>query len=156
MEGTAEHVVVEKAPEVVQKAPEPQAKEFDPSTFEIKTREDFDVYNAWVRKTGRLQGYKIKVPTEEYYKKVKVKFQRFDQPENVLKARVRNKDIDWKGQLKPGGTYYLPMPVITWLNGLCTPIYKEVDVNDGGETVKETRQVGEISRFSCQILEFAA
>lgn len=124
--------------------------EFDPETFEIKTLDDFKIYNKWARK----QGYPVKVPTEEYYKKVKVKFQRFDQPENILKARVRNKDIDWTGQLKPGKTYDLPTPVVKFLNGLAEPIFKEVKSTEDGETLIETKQVGEKSRFSCQVVDF--
>lgn len=123
----------------------------DLSSFEITCLEDFEVYNKAARRLNRP----VKVPDESYHKKVKVKFQRFDQPDNVLKACVRNKDIEWKGQLKPGGIYHLPVPVVSWLNSLSVPIFKQVNVeSEGGETLSETRQVGEQSRFSAQILEF--
>ena len=118
--------------------------------FEIACLEDFEIYNKAARRLGKP----VKVPDESYHKKVKVKFQRFDQPTNLLKARVRNKDIDWSGQLKPGHIYDLPMAVVKWLNGLSVPIYKEVKTTDGGETVTETRRVGENSRFSCQVIDF--
>lgn len=138
------------------------ATDFDFDNFEIKTLEDFDTWNknarAELRKARKFDKhaqpvYPIKVPDESFHTKVKVRFQRFDQPENVLKVWVRNKDIDWKGQLKPGGTYELPLPVIKFLNKLAVPIYAEVDVNDGGDVKKETRQVGERARFSCQRME---
>lgn len=143
----------------VVKTEEPK-KEFDFDSFKFESLEDFDVYNAHVRKHNRLclherNKMKVKVPDETFHKKVKVKFQRFDQPENVLKVRVRNKDIDWKGQLKPGGTYELPIPVVKFLNNLAVPIFDEVRVNDGGDTKTETRQVGERSRFSCQVVDFS-
>ncbi len=133
---------------------------FDFDTFKFETLADFDTYNAQVRKHNRFclherNKMKIKVPTEQFHKKVKIKFQRFDQPENVLKVCVRNKDIDWKGQLKPGGTYDLPIPVVKYLNKLAVPIFAEVKVEDGGETKTETRQVGERARFSCNVLEFS-
>lgn len=128
----------------------PQEKEFDPEYDPITKIEQFDVYNRWARKNKMP----VKVPDESFYKKYKVRFQRFDQPANVLKARIRNKDIDWTGQLKPGCTYDLCLPVIQWLNSLCVPIFAEVRVDDGGETRSETRQVGEQSRFACQPMEF--
>jgi hypothetical protein len=128
----------------------PVEKEFDPEYDEITKLEHFEIYNKYARK-NKLP---VKAPTEDFYPKYKVRFQRFDQPENILKARVRKKHIDWAGQLRPGGTYDLCLPVIQWLNGLCEPIFAEVKVNDGGETKTETRQVGERARFSCQALEF--
>ncbi len=137
--------------------PEP----FDFDTFKFETIADFGVYNAHVRKHNRFclherNKLKIKVPDGSFYKKVKIKFQRFDQPENVLKVRLRNKDIDWKGQLRPGGVYELPIPVVQYLNKLAVPVFAEVKVDDGGETKTETKQVGERNRFSCNVLEFAA
>lgn len=133
---------------------------FDFDTFEFKTLEDFEIYNRHVRAFNRTvdkpqNRMRIKVPDESFHKKVKVKFQRFDQPENVLKARCRNKHIDWRGQLKPGRIYDLPLPVVKFLNNLAVPIFAEVKVEDGGDTKTETRQVGERNRFSCQQLEFA-
>lgn len=127
-----------------------QVMDIDPDTYEFRSLADFETFNRWARKNG----HPVRVPTEEYHKKVKIKFQRFDQPDNVLKVRVRNRQIDWSGQLIPGKTYNLPKPVIHFLNRLATPIYKEVKVNDGGETTIETQQVGEKSRFSCQIVDF--
>jgi len=125
-------------------------QEIDPAEFEFKTLDDFKVFNKWARKNK----HPIRVPTEEFHPKVKVKFQRFDQPENVLKARLRNKDIDWQGQLKPGCEYELPKPVVKWLNAISEPIYAEVPVSDGGATKTETKQVGERSKFSCQVIDF--
>lgn len=130
---------------------EEKEEEFDYDSFTPKTLEDFEKYNKWARKNKR----RVKVPTAEFHRTAKVKFQRFDQPENVLKARVRNKDIDWEGQLIPGGIYNLPLPVIKFLNNLCTPKYAEVKVENGGDTKTETQKVGEIQRFSCQLMEFA-
>lgn len=141
--------------------PEQRQKPFDFDSFELKTKADYDTYNAEVRKHNRSciherNKMKIKVPDENFYPKVKVKFHRFQQPENVLKVRLRNKDIDWKGQLKSGGTYYLPMPVITFLNKLATPVFAEVKTEHGNVVHTETKQVGEEPRFSCNILEFVA
>jgi hypothetical protein len=139
-------------------------EEFDFETFQIKTIEDVKTWNFYARKALRkarmndkhaVPPYPIKVPTEEMHKKIKVKFQRFDQPENVLKVWVRNEDIDWKGQLKPGGTYELPLPVVKFLNKLAVPIFAEVKVENGGDTKTETKQVGERNRFSCQQVEFS-
>lgn len=134
---------------------------FDFDTFKFDKVSDFDIYNAQVRKHNRMclherNKMKIKVPDESFHKKVKIKFQRFDQPENILKVRVRNKDIDWKGQLKTGGTYELPIPVIKFLNNLAVPIFAEVKSEHGSAVHTETKQVGERSRFSCNVLEFAA
>ena len=133
---------------------------FDFETFKFETIADFDVYNAHVRKHNRLcfherNKMKVKVPDESFHKKVKIKFQRFEQPENILKVRVRNREIDWKGQLKGGGTYYLPVPVVKFLNNLATPIFAEVKSEHGNVVHTETKQVGERSRFSCNVLEFA-
>lgn len=139
----------------------PKEKEFDFDTFECKTIADVEEWNRHARKVHRKARMldkhaqppvPIKVPTGDMYPQAVVKFQRFDQPENILKMRVRNKDIDWKGQLKPGRKYTLPVPVIKFLNDLAYPIYGEVDVShEGGETIKETRIVGEKNRFSCQV-----
>ena len=131
--------------------PEKQ-EEWDPDKCEFKTMADYDRWNAWARKNGRP----VKVPTEDFYPKVKVRFQRFEQPENILKVRVRNREIDWTGQLKPGKTYNLCQPVVTFLNNLATPIFEEVKVTDDGVTKTETKQTGERPRFSCQVLEFSA
>jgi len=123
---------------------------------ELPTKlEHFPIYNKWARK----QKLPVKCPTEDFYPKMKVRFQRFEQPTNVLKCRVRNKDIDWTGQLIPGCIYELCLPVIKWLTGLSEPIYAEVKIqNDagGGRYVEktETKQVGERARFSCQPMSF--
>lgn len=136
----------------------PEAFDFD--SFKFEKLEDFDVYNAHVRKHNRLCLHErnkmhVKVPDESFHKKIKIKFQRFDQPENILKVRVRNKDIDWKGQLKAGGTYELPIPVIKFLNNLAVPEFAEVKSEYGGVSHTETKQVGERSRFSCNVLDFS-
>lgn len=134
-------------------------KPFDFDGFEFKTLSDFDVYNAEVRRHNRhclheRNKMKIKVPTEEFHKKMKVKFVRMEQQENVLKVRLRNKEIDWQGQLKSGGTYVLPYPVIKFLNKLATPEFSEVKVEHGNAVHTETRQTGEKPRFSCQVIDF--
>lgn len=135
---------------------------FDFDTFECKTIEDIQTWNFHARKAFREAKkrnpkcdppIRCKSPDASFHKHMKVKFQRFDQPENLLKVKVRNSEIDWEGQLKPGGTYNLPLPVIRFLNRLAVPIFAEVKVEDGGETKSETRQVGERNRFSCQLLE---
>ncbi len=137
-------------------------KPFDFDTFELKTVEDFQIWNLHARKAFREAKkhnprcdppIPVRVPDESFHKKMKVKFQRFDQPENVLKVNVRNKEIDWRGQLKPGCSYDLPLPVIRFLNRLAVPIFAEVKVENGGEVRTETKQVGERNRFSCHLLE---
>ena len=137
-------------------------KEFDFDDFEIKTLEDIKTWNFHARKAFRNAKklnpkcdppIPVKVPDESFHKKAKVKFQRFDQPENVLKVCLRNSEIHWQGQLKPGCTYELPLPVIRFLNRLAVPIFAEVNVENGGEVKKETKQVGERNRFSCHLLE---
>lgn len=139
-------------------------KPFDFDTCELKTLEDYAQWNLHAHKAFREAKkhnprcdppIPVKVPDESFHKKMKVKFQRFDQPENVLKVKCRTKDIDWIGQLKPGCTYDLPLPVIRFLNNLSVPIFAEVKVENGGETKTETRQVGERNRFSCHLLEVA-
>lgn len=139
-------------------------KPFDFDTFELKTIEDYAIWNLHARKAFREAKkhnprcdppIPVRVPDESFHKKMKVKFQRFDQPENVLKVKCRTKDIDWVGQLKPGCTYELPLPVIRFLNNLSVPIFAEVKVENGGETKTETRQIGERNRFSCHLLEVA-
>ncbi len=138
---------------------------FDFETFEIKTLADFETWNFHARKEhkkARLTDkhaqppIPIKVPDESFHKKVTIKFQRFDQPENVLKVRLRTKEIDWRGELKPGCTYDLPLPVVKFLNKLAVPIFAEVPVMNGGDVKTETKQVGERNRFSCQLMDFAA
>ncbi len=141
-----------------------EEKPFDFDTFELNTLEDYATWNMHARKAFREAKklnpkcdppIPVRVPDERFHKKMKVKFQRFDQPENVLKVKCRTKEIDWQGQLKPGCSYELPLPVIRFLNGLAVPIFAEVKVEDGGETKTETRQVGERNRFSCHLLEIA-
>jgi hypothetical protein len=136
-------------------------EQFEFETFKFEKIEDFDVYNAQVRKHNRLclherNKMKVKIPDESYYKKYKTKFHRFQQPENVLKVRVRNRKIDWKGELKNGGTYMLPLPVIEFLNGLAIPEFAEVKTEHGSAVHTETKQVGETPRFSCNVLDYAA
>src|ERR1700734_4556177 len=89
--------------------PEPKPEPFDFDTFKFEKLEDFEVYNSHVRKHNRAcvqerNKMKVKVPNESFYKKYKTKFHRFEQMQNVLKVRVRNKHIDWRGELKSGGT----------------------------------------------------
>ncbi len=144
--------VVFTTPEVAEIKNMEKELEYNPEKENPYKLEHFPIYNAWARKNKKL----VKVPTEDFYPKVKIRFQRFDQPQNVLKTRIRTKDIDWTGQLMPGKTYHLPIPVIQFLNGLAVPIFAEVKVQDGSDIKTETRQVGEQSRFSCQQLEFAA
>lgn len=132
---------------------------FDFDSFKFESIDDFAVYNAHVRKHNRLCLHErnkmhVKVPDESFHRKVKVKFQRFDQPENILKVRVRNNEIDWKGQLKAGGTYELPVPVVKFLNNLAVPIFAEVKTEHGDAVHTETKQVGERSRFSCNVIDF--
>ena len=137
-------------------------KPFDFDTHEIKTLEDIYEWNKHCHKAFREAKknnpkcdppYPVKVPDESFHKKAKIKFQRFDQPENVLKVNMCTRELAWCGQLKPGRTYTLPLPVIRYLNNLATPIYAEVKVEDDGDTITETRQVGEKNRFSCQFIE---
>lgn len=133
---------------------------FDFDNFKFEKIEDFEIYNAEVRKHNRnciheRNKMKVKIPDESFYKKHKVKFARFEQRENVLKVRVRNKEIDWSGQLKSGGTYMLPMPVINFLNGLATPEFAEVKTEHGNAVHTETVQIGETPRFSCNIIDYA-
>jgi hypothetical protein len=140
--------------------PRDKPEPFDFDTFKFNKVEDFEVYNAHVRKHNRYclherNKMKIKVPDESFYKKFKTKFHRFQQHENVLKVRVRNKEIDWSGQLKSGGTYMLPLPVINFLNKLATPDFAEVKTEHGNVVHTETKQVGETPRFSCNVLEYA-
>ncbi len=143
-------------------APALEEKPFDFEDFELNTLEDYALWNKHAHKAFREAKktnpkcdppIPVKVPDESFHKKVKVKFQRFDQPENVLKVKCRTKEIDWQGQLKPGCTYDLPLPVVRFLNNLAVPIFAEVKVENGGETKTETKQVGERNRFSCHLLE---
>lgn len=137
-------------------------KPFDFDTFELKTLEDYATWNLHAHRAFREAKklnpkanppIPVKVPDESFHKKVKIKFQRFDQPENVLKTRVRTREIDWRGELKPGCIYDLPLPVVKFLNRLATPIFAECKVENGGEVKTETKQVGERNRFSCHLLE---
>lgn len=137
-------------------------KPFDFDNFELKTVEDYAIWNLHARRAFREAKkmnprcdppVAVRVPDASFHKIIKVKFQRFDQPENVLKVRVRNKDIDWRGELKPGATYDLPLPVVKFLNRLAVPIFAEVKVENSGEVKTETKQVGERNRFSCHLLE---
>ncbi len=139
-------------------------KPFDFDTFEIKELSDYAIWNLHAHKAFREAKkhnprcdppIPVRVPDETFHKKLKVKFQRFDQPENLLKLRVRTKEIDWRGQLKPGCNYDLPLPVIRFLNGLAVPIFAEVKVENGGEVRTETKQIGERNRFSCHLLEIS-
>ena len=125
--------------------------DFDYETMPMNSMEDYDKYNKWARKNGRH----VKVPDENapFIKKVRIKFQRFDQPENVLKTRKRCREIDWKGQLKPSKTYDLPLPIVRFLNNLSVPLYEEKPVEPGSRKT-ETVQCGEKPRFSCQVLDF--
>lgn len=132
---------------------------FDFDNFQFKTIPDFDVYNAAVRKHNRFclherNKMKIKVPDESFHKKMKVKFVRMEQQENVLKVRIRNKTIDWKGELKSGGTYLLPYPVVKFLNNLAIPVFSEVKSEHGDAVHTHTVQTGEKCRFSCQVMDF--
>jgi hypothetical protein len=130
-----------------------ESKEFDPDGFVFKTIQDYDTFNKWARKNKRP----VRVPTEDFYPKRRIKFMRMDgQKENVLKARVRRRHIDWTGQLKHGHIYHLCDPVIEFLNSLSTPVFAEVEIRDNGPTRRETRQVSEDPRFSCQVLDFVA
>jgi len=137
---------------------------FDFDTFELNTIEDYAIWNLHARKAFREAKktnprcdppIPVRVPDESFHKKIKVKFQRFDQPENVLKVKCRNKDIDWQGQLKPGCSYDLPLPVVKFLNNLSVPIFAEVKSENGGDTRTETKQIGERNRFSCHLLELS-
>ena len=141
-------------------APQKEAiQPFDFDNFQCSTIEDFEIYNMHVRKHNRLCLHErnkmhVKVPDESFYKKVKVKFHKMHQPENVQKIRVRNREIDWKAQLKSGGTYMLPIPVVKFLNKLSIPIFAEVKSEHGNVIHSETKQVSEEPRFSCSVVDF--
>lgn len=111
----------------------------------LNTLEDYREFN----KLARRNGVKVRIPPTHLHKHAKVKFQRFDQPENVLKFYRSNADIDFKAQLKPGHIYTLPMPIINFLNSLCEPIFGEVKNAEG---MTETKQIGERNRFNCMII----
>lgn len=64
--------------------------EYKPEDGPPTKLEHFPIYNKYARKNK----IPVKAPTEDFYPKMKVRFQRFEQPTNVLKCRVRNKDID--------------------------------------------------------------
>jgi len=149
--------------EAIRMSENPPKEEFDFDAFECNTLEDYATWNYHAHKAFRNAKkinpkadppIAVKIPPASMHKKVKIKFQRFDQPENLLKVRLRNKDIDWEGQIRPGGSYELPLPVVRFLNRLATPIFAEVKVEDGGEVKTETKQVGERNRFSCQVIDF--
>lgn len=149
-----------EAIEAVKMRGEDKNEPFDFENFKFEKLEDFDIYNAHVRRHNRncvheRNKMKVKIPDQSFYKLYKTKFVRFEQRENVLKVRVRNKEIDWSGQLKSGGTYMLPMPVINFLNRLATPEFAEVKTEHGNAVHTETKQVGETPRFSCNVLEYA-
>jgi len=132
----------------------PTEPAYDPAESEPTKLEHFPIYNKWARKNK----ISVKVPDESFYKKVKVRFQRFDQPTNVLKCIVRKKDIEWRGELIPGCVYDLAIPVIKWLSSLSEPIFAQVqthnDAGDGRTIIRsETKQVGEKARFSLMQLE---
>lgn len=138
------------------------AKPFDFENFEFNTLEDFKIWNAHAHRAFREAKkanpkcnppIPVRVPDASFHRHVKVKFQRFDQPENVLKVKRRTHEIDWEGQLKPGFVYDLPMPVVKFLNSLAVAQFAEVKVEEAGQTRTETRQVGEKSRFSCQFMD---
>lgn len=119
----------------------------------LETLEDYAAYNEQAR---RLK-MPVKIPPDHLHPQWEVKFQRFDQPENILKYRLCNAEIDTRGQLIPGKKYVLPMPVVHWLNSLAVPQYGMVDVHEeGSPTIKETRQIGEKARFSCQFIREVA
>lgn len=137
---------------------------FDFDTHSINSIEDIYTWNMHAHRAFREAKknnpkcdppFPVKVPDETYHKKIKVKFQRFDQPENVLKVRIRSKEICWRGQLKPGAIYDLPLPVVRFLNRLAVPIFAECKVDNGGDVKTETKQIGERNRFSCHLLEVA-
>jgi len=139
-----------------------QEEPFDFETFQLNTVEDYATWNMHAHRAFREAKKRnprcdppipCRIPPASFHKHVKIKFQRFDQPENILKVKCRTKEIDWTGQLKPGQTYDLPMPVVKFLNKLATPIFAEVKVEEGGQTITETKQVGERNRFSCHLLE---
>lgn len=118
----------------------------------LKSIEDYKAYNQEARRAG----VPVKIPPNSLHKQFKIKFERFDQPENVLKFIVVNADVDYEGELIPGKIYILPEPVVRHLDSRAVPIYSEVEVRDGGETRTETRQTGERSRFVCRFLEEVA
>lgn len=137
---------------------------FDFDTHEFNTIEDYAIWNLNAHRAFREAKKRnpkadppvpVKVPPADLHKHYEVKFQRFDQPENVLKVKMHTKDISWEGQLKPSCKYKLPLPVIKFLNNLAVPIFAEVRVEEDGQTRTETRQVGERNRFSCHLLEVA-
>lgn len=128
----------------------------DIESLPLATLDDYRRYNQAARKHNRTQGklvYRVKIPPTNLHKHYKVRFQRFDQQENILKTVRRSHEIDWKGQLKSGCIYTLPLPIINFLNDLAEPIFSEVTLPDG---TKETQQTGQKSRFSCQIIDAEA
>ncbi len=152
-----------KKPETKEEQAEME-RPFDFDTFELNTIKDYELWNRHAHRAFREAKkmnprcdppIPVKVPPESFHEKMRVKFQRFDQPENVLKVCVRNKNIDWRGQLKPGCIYDLPIPVVKFLNRLAVPIFAEVKVDNGGEVRTETKQVGERNRFSCHMMDVA-
>lgn len=151
----------ETLPEQIKEIPVPDAP-FDFETAPLETFEDYRIWNQHAHRAFRdakrvnpkaKPPFPVRVPPVSMHRMVRVKFQRFDQPANILKVILRNKDIHWTGQLKPGRVYDLPLPVVRFLNGLATPIFQEVKSEEGGQHITETKQVGELNRFSCHMMD---
>lgn len=128
-----------------------RAAAVDLQKMPLKTIEDYKLYNEAARRAS----CPVKIPPSSLHKQYKIKFERFDQPDNVLKFLVVNADIDYQAELIPGHVYTLPEPVVRHLDSRAVPVYDEVEVREGGSVRTETKQVGERSRFVCRLLEVA-
>lgn len=82
---------------------------------------------------------------EPKHRMVRIKFQRFDQPENPAPIRLFTREIDFEKTLTPGEIYELPEPVVRFINSRAEPVYKEFRHPDGSV---EMRIAGEKARFA--------
>ena len=116
----------------------------------LETMRDYRLYNEEARKLNkklRMCRYPIKPCPVELHPKIRVKFQRMDQPSNPLPVYKSDDIIDFKETLIPGQVYDLPEYIVHYLSEKGNPVWERYTKKDGSE---DTRMSHKIPKYSLQ------
>lgn len=111
-----------------------KAEDVEIEDMPLNTIRDYRLYNEKARamnKKLRICRYPIKPCPVELHPKVRVVFQRSDQPSNPLPVYKSDDKIHFDMKLYPGQTYDLPEYIFNYLQEKGYPIYKTITKPDG-------------------------
>lgn len=118
----------------------------DIEKMSLDSFEDYELYNSKARKLGMP----VKCPPLHLHKHLRCKVSRLDgQGNNAIRARKRDKSIDFDETIMPGQEVEIPEVIVDFLHSLQYPQYKQINHPDG---TSETVFSHNMPRFAVQVL----